>query len=654
MLTELYIRNFKSIRMKDSIDLNKFSILCGSNSSGKSSLIQVILLICQSFSNRYQNDSITLNGHLVQLGAFQDIKNHFSEDNKVLVSFTLPIKNEIGEGRRGGKVFKCELCIGLDSGKLRGSEDEYHPLILSNKVSVDVLDDEGRLIENNLIEVVYDKENSVLGDAWPYSVRGFTSSEIKRMAIEYPDFEILGTYRGELLPHRIALRFNYIKKISANILDHITNTQVGNNTRGYISDIEPEYLIIPKKFIIEIRKIIKKERQGIYDSIIIPEKYSQSFHENMLNMLYANESEFISSLKDDVVKATFNLSVDDFPETLLVEEGISLSDWRLFTSRFDEKTRKTLIDLISRNRVVLQEVWCNAMPPESRDTMYNTQIFMDAYHALNMYFSRSVKYLGPLRMEPQALYSSQGHVDPNTVGLKGEYTAAVLHKNRDKNITYLSPTLINDNLVLSLKRHSLKFACLEWLSYLGVIQDFQTSDKGKLGYELTVKINKGEKWQDLTHVGVGVSQVLPIVLMFLLSVEDDILIFEQPELHLHPQVQSRLCDLFIAIASSNRQCIIETHSEYLINRLRLRIAQESEEKIKEYVSMFFINKKNGVSDFKTVEVNKYGSVIDWPADFFDQTDREIERILHEASLKKKKEKKEIKTFSFEVKNERRD
>ncbi|HCD9223053.1 TPA: DUF3696 domain-containing protein, partial [Klebsiella pneumoniae] len=163
-----------------------------------------------------------------------------------------------------------------------------------------------------------------------------------------------------------------------------------------------------------------------------------------------------------------------------------------------------------------------------------------------------------------------------------------------------------------------------------------------------------EEWQDLTHVGVGVSQVLPIVIMFLLSDEDDILIFEQPELHLHPQVQSRLCDLFIAIARAERQCIIETHSEYLINRLRLRIAQEIDETIKNDVSMFFINKEHGVSDFKMVEINKYGSVIDWPVDFFDQTDREIERILFEASLKRKKEKKQIKSFSFEVKNERRD
>ncbi|WP_062683545.1 AAA family ATPase, partial [Klebsiella pneumoniae] len=469
----------------------------------------------------------------------------------------------------------------------------------------------------------------------------------------YPDFEVLGTYRGELLPHYIALKFNYVKKISSNILDFVTNTLSSNNIKSSITYIDEEYLVLPRGFLLEILRIIKKERQVIYDSITVPDKYLQRgmMHEISLNL---EENEFISKLKEDIVRANFNLSADVFPDAFFNKDKISIVDWREFISELDDKARKSLIDLITRNRLVLQDIWCDAMPNKTDVAVYNAKEFLDAEYSLNMYFSRSVKYLGPLRMEPQALYTSFGHLDPNTVGLKGEYTAAVLHKNRDKHIEYLSPSIVNGSLALKPKSELFKYACLEWLSYLGVIQDFKTSDKGKLGYELNVKINKDEEWQDLTHVGVGVSQVLPIVIMFLLSDEDDILIFEQPELHLHPQVQSRLCDLFIAIARAERQCIIETHSEYLINRLRLRIAQEIDETIKNDVSMFFINKEHGVSDFKMVEINKYGSVIDWPVDFFDQTDREIERILFEASLKRKKEKKQIKSFSFEVKNERRD
>ncbi|HHT1888705.1 TPA: DUF3696 domain-containing protein [Klebsiella pneumoniae] len=648
MLTELNIKNFKSIKMSQPIDLNRLSILCGSNSSGKSSLIQVILLICQSFSNRYQNDSIILNGHLVRLGAFLDIKNHFSEEDVINISFTLPIKSTRYKNQ-DSKIFKCELSIGLDSGKT--GADEYHPLILSNKFSIQVLDEEGEGIETDYIEVEYDDDSH--DKDWPYSVVSFKSSEMNRMEIEYPEFEVLGTYRGELIPHYIVLKFNYVKKISSNILDFVTNTLSSNNVKSAVSYIDEEYLVLPSEFLYEIFKLIKKERQVIYDSITVPDKYLQRgmMHELSLNL---EEDEFISKLKEDIVRANFNLSADIFPDSFFRANKISIIEWRRFVSDLDDKTRKSLIELISRNRPALQDIWCNAMPNKSEVTLYNAKEFLEAEYSLSMYFSRSVKYLGPLRMEPQALYSSFGHLDPNSVGLKGEYTAAVLHKNRDKHINYLSPSIVNGNLVLIPKTELFKYACLEWLSYLGVIQDFKTSDKGKLGYELNVKVNKNEEWQDLTHVGVGVSQVLRIVIMFLLSDEDDILIFEQPELHLHPQVQSRLCDLFIAIARAERQCIIETHSEYLINRLRLRIAQESDETIKNDVSMFFINKEYGVSDFKMVEVNKYGSVIDWPVDFFDQTDREIERILFEASLKRKKEKKLVKSFSFEVKNERRD
>lgn len=637
--------------MQSPISLNKYSILCGSNSSGKSSLIQAILLICQSFTNRYQNDSLTLNGHLVRLGSFQDIKNHFSKEDELIISFTLPIKNETRNGPTS-KIFKCELNIGLDNNKFNDEdEDEYHPLILSNKVSICIEDDQGVLLETDCIETV--RTTDSFEEGLPYSISKFKSSDMNRMLLEYPDFEIMGNFRGELIPHSIALRYDYIKKISSNILDYVTNTQSNNVIRNGVTYIDEEYLILPRDFILEIHTIIKRELQEIYDSIVVPDKYFQRgmMHEIDLNV---DEGVFLLKLKEDIVKATFSLSTNDLPDHFLRSERVSLQEWREFILNLEDKAKKSLIDLIIRNRANLQEIWCNAMPPKTEIAIHNIKAFMDAEYILSLYFSRSVKYLGPLRMEPQALYSSLGHLDPNTVGLKGEFTAAVLHKNRYKHIDYLSPSIVNGSLVLSHKTELLKHACLEWLSYLGVVQDFQTSDKGKLGYELTVKIKEGEKWQDLTHVGVGVSQVLPIVLMFLLSNQDDILIFEQPELHLHPQVQSRLCDLFIAIASSDRQCIIETHSEYLINRLRLRIAQETDEQIKDDVSMFFINKNNGTSEFQKVEVNKYGSVIDWPTDFFDQTDREIERILFEASQKKKKENKSIKKFSFEVNNERRD
>ena len=51
------------------------------------------------------------------------------------------------------------------------------------------------------------------------------------------------------------------------------------------------------------------------------------------------------------------------------------------------------------------------MPNKTDVAVYNAKEFLDAEYSLNMYFSRSVKYLGPLRMEPQALYTSFGHLE---------------------------------------------------------------------------------------------------------------------------------------------------------------------------------------------------------------------------------------------------
>src|SRR5580698_5246676 len=107
---------------------------------------------------------------------------------------------------------------------------------------------------------------------------------------------------------------------------------------------------------------------------------------------------------------------------------------------------------------------------------------------------------------------------------------------------------------------------------------------GKLGHELKVTTHGVERPHDLTNVGVGVSQVLPIVVMCLLAPVDSTMILEQPELHLHPAVQARLADFFLSIAKAGKQCIVETHSEYLINRLRLRSVQAMDDELSELVS----------------------------------------------------------------------
>lgn len=258
---------------------------------------------------------------------------------------------------------------------------------------------------------------------------------------------------------------------------------------------------------------------------------------------------------------------------------------------------------------------------------------------------RGFRYLGPLRDEPRALYPLSTTADTTDVGLRGEHTAAVFDLHRNTLVRYLpsasfpAPAPNAPALDKTLRPRSLEAAVLDWLRYFGVVDTLTTRDLGNLGHELKVTTPGIAEPHNLTHVGAGVSQVLPIVVMCLLAEEGSTILIEQPELHLHPRVQTLLGDFFLAASLAGRQVIVETHSEYLVNRLRYRIAASEGEDLAQTVKTYFVEKnEKGASVFRDVKVNRYGAIAEWPKGFFDQSQREIEQILLAGAQKKKAER----------------
>lgn len=128
----------------------------------------------------------------------------------------------------------------------------------------------------------------------------------------------------------------------------------------------------------------------------------------------------------------------------------------------------------------------------------------------------------------------------------------------------------------------------------------------------------------VTHrdVGIGISQVLPVLVMAYGS-ERKLLAMEQPEIHLHPALQAELGDVFIEAALGERQntVILETHSEELILRLMRRI-REGKIRPKD-VGVIFVEPLDGGSRVHELELDEDGEFIDeWPGGFFEETFRE--------------------------------
>ncbi|WP_135733608.1 AAA family ATPase, partial [Klebsiella pneumoniae] len=124
---------------------------------------------------------------------------------------------------------------------------------------------------------------------------------------------------------------------------------------------------------------------------------------------------------------------------------------------------------------------------------------------------------------------------------------------------------------------------------------------------------------ELTDVGFGISQVLPILVQAYLSPPRSITIIEQPEIHLHPKMQAWLTDALIHIAMNNDKIfIIETHSDSLVRRLRLRIVDEDSELTENHVAIYYLerNRTGNKTDVKEIKIAPDGD-ISWPSEFMD-------------------------------------
>ena len=288
-------------------------------------------------------------------------------------------------------------------------------------------------------------------------------------------------------------------------------------------------------------------------------------------------------------------------------------------------------------KIVTGEEWINKNG--EKQMKVNVQslppLALAATESIRNFFSNSVCYIGPLRAFPKSVYERSLNSSSNDIGTKGENTPEVFSEHKEENIRYIPSSCFDSLGCITVQVDcSLAHAVVDWLCYLEVAENISSTDKGKYGFELGVMMGNSNVINDLTQVGIGVSQVLPILVGGLLAKPDTTLIYEQPELHLHPKVQSRLADFFLAMTQLGKQCLVETHSEHIINRIRLRIAEGSDgSPWHDAAKVYFVENKNNNSTFREIKIDESGGILVWPEGFFDERQQETERILRAASQK---------------------
>ena len=229
-------------------------------------------------------------------------------------------------------------------------------------------------------------------------------------------------------------------------------------------------------------------------------------------------------------------------------------------------------------------------------------------------------YLGPLRSKSKRIYSWTG-ANPESVGDDGSLVIQSI----------LSARHLGRKLQFKPGGKNMEFEEVigKALKKMELVEDYRIKQiENRQDYEVKVKIKGTGNYVSLPDVGFGVSQVLPVVVQLFYAPDDSIIFIEQPEIHLHPKAQSLLADIIVDAVNMREkakrkrlQLIIETHSEYLLRRLQMRVSDETLA-INELKAYFIVN-RNRHSELNKLNVDSYGNILNWPEGFFGDMEEDM-------------------------------
>ncbi len=133
--------------------------------------------------------------------------------------------------------------------------------------------------------------------------------------------------------------------------------------------------------------------------------------------------------------------------------------------------------------------------------------------------------------------------------------------------------------------------------------------------------------QNLIDAGYGISQVLPILVELLLQENSRMALIQQPEIHLHPRVQAALGSLFCKVACRGRQLIIETHSQFIMDRIRMDVRDSKTDLKPEDVSILFFERTDTSVQIHSIQIDELGNVLNAPNSYGTFFMEEIHRSL---------------------------
>lgn len=148
------------------------------------------------------------------------------------------------------------------------------------------------------------------------------------------------------------------------------------------------------------------------------------------------------------------------------------------------------------------------------------------------------------------------------------------------------------------------------------------------GDPFQIQIRSSDKYpRNIIEVGYGISQILPVLTELLREDASNMFLFQQPEVHLHPSAQAALGGLFCNIAANGKQLIVETHSDYLIDRVRTDVRDGNADLKPEDVSILYFERNERGVEIHSIRIDEMGNVLNAPPSYRRFFMEEIRRSI---------------------------
>lgn len=266
--------------------------------------------------------------------------------------------------------------------------------------------------------------------------------------------------------------------------------------------------------------------------------------------------------------------------------------------------------------------------------------------ALINFFSRPFWYLNAERISPQTQYSTvpKNIMEAQDFDTQGRQVLQYLNEKKDDKI---SPFVWHESVLERVRERrkkdpshpdedDLMTHVIAWMDEISPGIAISTNEIKEVdALTLRIKYDAGGIEVPFTrefrpiNTGFGITYALPVVITLLAAQRNELVIIENPEAHLHPRGQSRIGLLITLAVAAGVQVIVETHSDHVLNGIRLGVKMGKIDS--QQVGIYYFDREKGDSHHKStiklITVNGEGRLSEWPIGFFDEWANMLDELI---------------------------